>query len=91
MSVFEVHREELEKHEMMLGSTRGRLAVGLDLLTNALVLLGQHGVYCRSKLEPGQPVMDLRLISRDIVHVKELVQDVMEELRREREAQRQPD
>ena len=89
MSVFEDHREELEKHEMMLGTARGRLAVGLDLLTNALVSVGQHGVYCRSKLDPGLPVMDLRLISRDITYAKELVQEVMEELRHERDAKRQ--
>ncbi len=89
MSVFEDYREDLEKHEMMLGAARGRLAVGLDLLTNALVLVGQHGVYCRSKLDPQQPVTDLRLISRDIAHAKELMQNVMEELRRGGEARRQ--
>ena len=36
----------------MMGPHRGRLAVSLDLLTNALVLVGQHGVYCHSARDP---------------------------------------
>ena len=39
------HRESLEKHEFMMGPERGRLAVSLDMLTDALILIGQHGVY----------------------------------------------
>ena len=89
MSVFEEYREELERHEMMLGMARGRLAVGLDFLTNALILVGQHGVYCRSKRDPEQPVTDLRLISREINYAKELVQNVMEELRRQSRGERE--
>jgi hypothetical protein len=38
------HRESLEKHEFMMGVERGRLAVSLDMLTDALILIGQHGV-----------------------------------------------
>ncbi len=43
MTVYEERREELEKHEFMMGVPRGRLAVTLDVLTDALVLVGQHG------------------------------------------------
>ncbi len=85
MNAFEEHREELEHYEHMLGPERGRLAVSLDRLTNALVLVGQHGVYCHSPRNPAQPVMDIRLISRELAHAKELIQSVMEELRRRRE------
>jgi hypothetical protein len=46
MSVFEEKRGELEHHEFMMGLERGRLAVALDLLTDSLILVGQHGVYC---------------------------------------------
>ena len=81
MSAFEEHKEELEKFEQMFGRERGRLAVSLDRLTNALVLVGQHGVYCPSQRNPGVPAMDLRLINQELVHAKELVQSVMEELR----------
>ena len=81
MSAFKEHREELEHYEQMFGRERGRLAVSLDRMTNALVLVGQHGVYCTSQRNPTLPAMDLRVINQELVHAKELVQSVMEELR----------
>ena len=42
------HRKQLELHETMMGASRGRLAVALDLLTDAMAMVGQHGVYCQS-------------------------------------------
>src|SRR5262249_23752097 len=57
MTVFDKHRDALERHETMMGPARGRLAVALDLLTDSLALVGQHGVYCRSERVPGQPKM----------------------------------
>jgi len=84
MSAFQEHQEELEHYEQMFGRERGRLAVSLDRLTNALVLVGQHGVYCTSQRNPAVPAMDLRIINQELVHAKELVQSVMEELRRVR-------
>jgi hypothetical protein len=87
MSAFEEHQEELERFEQMYGRERGRLAVSLDRMTNALVLVGQHGVYCTSQRNPTLPAMDLRMISQELVHAKELVQAVMEELRKAREEQ----
>ncbi len=80
MSVFDDHREELEKHEFMMGKLRGRLAVTLDLLTNGLVLVGQHGVYCQSARQPGKPAMDVQLILKSLNDSKELLRSVMEEL-----------
>ncbi len=84
MAVFDERREALEKHELMMGKTRGQLAVALDALTDALVLVGQHGVYCRSASRPGRPAMDVELIGKSITDAKELVASVMEELRRNR-------
>jgi len=81
MSAFQEHKEELEHFEQMFGRERGRLAVSLDRITNALVLVGQHGVYCTSQRNPALPAMDLRIINQELVHAKELVQSVMEELR----------
>ena len=81
MSVYEDHRDELEKHEFMMGVPRGRLAVTLDVLTDALVLVGQHGVYCQSVRKPGTPAMDIQLITKSIADAKELVAGVMEELK----------
>lgn len=82
MSAFEEHRDELEHYEQMFGRERGRLAVSLDRLTNALVLVGQHGVYCHSQRNPSQPAMDIRMVTQELSHAKELIQSVMEELRR---------
>jgi hypothetical protein len=82
MSAFQEHKEELEHYEQMFGRERGRLAVSLDRLTNALVLVGQHGVYCTSQRNPAVPAMDIRIINQELVHAKELVQSVMEELRK---------
>ncbi len=86
MSVFNTKRSELEKHEFMLGIPRGRLAVSLDLLTDALILAGQHGVYCRSNRNASQPAVDLQIILRDINDAKELISSVLEELRKEKES-----
>jgi hypothetical protein len=86
MTVFDDKRNELEKHELMMGAARGRLAVALDMLTDALVLTGQHGVYCRSNRNPSQPAVDLQQVLKDLNGAKELVQSVMEEIRRQREA-----
>ncbi|HYL83360.1 MAG TPA: hypothetical protein VE263_03925 [Candidatus Angelobacter sp.] len=85
MSAFQEHKDELEHYEQMFGRERGRLAVSLDRLTNALVLVGQHGVYCTSQRNPTVPAMDLRMINQELVHAKELVQSVMEELRKARQ------
>lgn len=64
-----------------MGLERGRLALTLDLLTDALVLVGQHGVYCQSARQPGKPAMDVQIISKQIADAKELVIDVMTRLK----------
>ena len=81
MSVFEDRREDLEKHEFMMGKSRGRLAVTLDVLTDALVLVGQHGVYCQSARTPGKPAMDIQIITKSISDAKELIASVMADLK----------
>jgi hypothetical protein len=81
MSVFEKHRDALEVHETMMGPARGRLAVALDLLTDSLALVGQHGVYCRSERFPGQPKMDVALVLEQLGDAKELIQSTLEQLK----------
>jgi hypothetical protein len=81
MNIYEERREELEKHEFMMGKPRGHLAVSLDVLTDALVLVGQHGVYCQSARQPGKPAMDIQLISKGITDAKQLIMGVMAELK----------
>lgn len=82
MSVFDKHHDELERHELMMGAARGRLAVALDLLTDALAMVGQHGVYCQSSRRPGQPTMDIAIVLEQIGDAKALMQSVMEMDRR---------
>jgi hypothetical protein len=81
MTVFDDYRQDLEKFELMMGPARGRLAVTLDLLTDAMALVGQHGVYCPSARQPGKPAMDIQAIMKSVTHAKALVQSVMQELK----------
>ena len=84
MTVYQEHKDELEKYEFQMGLERGRLAMTLDLLTDALVMVGQHGVYCQSARQAGKPALDIQIVTRQIEGAKELVAGVMQELRQQR-------
>jgi hypothetical protein len=84
MSVYEDRKEALEEYEFRMGIERGRLAVTLDMITDALVLVGQHGVYCQSARQPGKPAMDIQMINECLTGAKELVASVMDELQRKK-------
>jgi hypothetical protein len=90
MSAFDNYRDELEKFEFMMGPARGRLAVTMDIVTDAMALVGQHGVYCQSQRYPGRPVLDIQLVMKSLTEAKELISSVMEELKKQREAAEQP-
>ncbi|WP_255460684.1 hypothetical protein [Edaphobacter albus] len=79
-------RAELEKYEFMMGEARGRLAATMDCLTDALILVGQHGVYCTSNRNPTVPALDLQAVMINLNGAKELISAVMEKLRKEKEA-----
>lgn len=81
MSALTKHRHALEIHETMMGVARGRVAVALDLLTDSMALVGQHGVYCRSERFPGAPKMDIALVLEQIDDAKQLLQSAMEALK----------
>jgi hypothetical protein len=81
MPVFEEKREELEHFETMMGVSRGRLAVTMDMITDAMALVGQHGVYCQSQRWPGKPVLDVQIVMKSLSDAKELIQSVMQELK----------
>ncbi len=85
MSVFESQKEALETHEFMMGVPRGRLAVSLDLLTEALTLVGMHAVYCRNSRFPDRPKMDVEQTLKHIDEAKELIISAMEEIKREKQ------
>jgi hypothetical protein len=84
MTVFDERKDELERHEFMMGLERGRLAVALDLLTDSLIMVGQHGVYCTSSRNPNVPALDLQAVLSSMEGAKTLIQSVMEELRKNR-------
>lgn len=86
MTIYEERREELERYEFMMGPERGRLAVTLDCITDALVLVGQHGVYCQSARQIGKPAMDIQMITKSLTDAKELISSVLEKLKQERSA-----
>ena len=83
MPVFDEKRDELEHYETMMGVPRGRLAVTMDTITDAMALVGQHGVYCHSA-NPEKPTRDMELVTGELRKAKELIQSVMEGLRAER-------
>jgi hypothetical protein len=85
MSVYQDRQQELEEYEFRMGLERGRLAVTLDLLTDAMVMVGQHGVYCQSARQPGKPAMDIQVIQNALDGAKELVRSVMAELQRKKQ------
>jgi hypothetical protein len=86
MSVYQERKEELEHYEFKMGRERGRLAVTLDCITDALVLVGQHGVYCQSARQIGKPAMDIQLITKSLTDAKELIASVLEGLQNEKKA-----
>ena len=85
MPVFDEKHEELEHYEAMMGVPRGRLAVTMDMITDAMALVGQHAVYCQSQRWPGKPVLDIQIVMKSLTDAKELIQSVMAELRKQSE------
>ena len=85
MNIFDEKRTDLERQEFMMGVERGRLAVALDLLTDSLIMVGQHGVYCASTRNPSKPALDLQAVLAGVEGAKALIQSVMEQIRLKRE------
>jgi hypothetical protein len=82
MDIFQERQEELERLEFQMGPARGKLALALDVLTEALVLVGQHGVYCTSVRNPSKPAMDIQMVLAGLVGAKDLIQGAMLEIKK---------
>jgi hypothetical protein len=80
-SVFDIYKEKLEDHETMMGPVQGKLAVLLDLLTDSMIIVGKHGIYCHGK-RSGEPSPDMEAIMNGLFHSKELVQVLMDHFRK---------
>ncbi len=74
MTILDEKKAELERYEFMMGRERGRLAVALDLITDSLIMVGQHGVYCASSRNPSKPALDLQAVLGGMEGAKELIQ-----------------
>jgi hypothetical protein len=86
-SAIALRKDDLERFEFMMGPERGRLAVTLDMLTDALILIGQHGVYCTSTRNPSKPALDLEAVLAELGGAKELIQSVMEQMQKKAAAE----
>jgi NACalpha-BTF3-like transcription factor len=73
------YKDVRERYEFQMGPVRGRIATALDILTDALALVGQHGVYCRSERQPQFPAMDVRLVVQQIEDSKALLIEAIQE------------
>ena len=73
--------DQLTRYQFQMGPTRGRLAKVLDILTDALALAGQHGMYCRNP-SGSRPASDLRLIMGQLEDSKGLIIEAMDELKK---------
>ena len=80
--MLENYREAKERYDFQMGPVRGGLATALDILTDALALVGQHGIYCRSSRQPQYPAMDIRLVVEQIENSKGLIIEAMEQLKK---------
>ena len=80
--MLEHYREAKERYDFQMGPVRGGLATALDMLTDALALVGQHGIYCRSARQPQHPAMDIRLVVEQIENSKGLIIEAMEQLKK---------
>jgi hypothetical protein len=49
-----------------------------------MALVGQHGVYCQSQRQAGLPAMDIQVVLKSLRDAKELIQGVMEELKKQK-------
>ena len=76
------YREIRERYDFQMGAVRGGLATALDILTDALTLVGQHGVYCRSTRQPQYPAMDVRIVLEQLEDSKGLIIEAMEQLKK---------
>lgn len=74
------YQEQLDRYQFQMGPSRGRLATALDVLTDALALVGQHRVYCRNTGNIEGESMDIRLVMERLESSKLLILETMKEL-----------
>lgn len=77
MSVFTERSELLDTLEFQLGRHRGRLAAAMNILADAVILVGAHQAYCRSARGADRPLPDLVQALTHLNHARELVASLL--------------
>lgn len=71
--------ETFEDYTLQMGVTRARLAISVDLLTDAIVRLGRHRVYERGPDGRPRPKRDIDEALGELEHVRRLLVESLRE------------
>ena len=85
-SLDESTREKLDDFEFQYGALAGKLALAMDMLSDAQIAAGQLAIYCRNGLQPGRPHPDVVVLQRSIEVVRTVVKEAFREERARRGA-----
>ncbi|MBI4445502.1 MAG: hypothetical protein HY645_06280 [Acidobacteria bacterium] len=80
MTIRDHYREKRERYEFQMGAARGKLAMALDVLNDAIALVGSHAIYCRNSGSPEKPKMDIQIIMEELHESKHLIAGALQEL-----------
>ena len=78
MTVYEERKDDLERYEFMWGRERGRLAISLDCITDALGTRRPARCLLPERSSTRKPAMDIQLITKSLTDAKELITSVLE-------------
>ena len=68
-------RDKLEDMETQYGPMAGKLAMAMDLMTDAEISAGQLSVYCRNGLDPKKPHPDVENVQTYIKVCRQLIKE----------------
>ena len=68
-------KERLEDFETQYGPMAGKLALAMDVITDAEISAGQLNVYCKNGLDPRRPHPDLERVQLYIKLVRSLLKE----------------
>lgn len=61
--------------EFQYGPAKGKLALAMDLMSDAEISAGQLALYCRNSFQPDKPHPDLEQLQLALRVVRQLVKD----------------
>lgn len=72
-------QDQLEDFEFQYGAAKGKLALAIDLASEAEIATGQLAVYCRDGLNPQKPHPDVEQVQLYVRAIRQLVKDAFRE------------